>query len=344
MTAVASMDPVASFLAIRHESSLRAFADAPPPGPLGRALGFYAAEYLLRGERPESATFDAGRMLAGDLSAVRHGDAPVIFLGTNDWALLRYETPEVLAGRIGRILPRLRQRLEAVTGPVHLTVIPEKDTVLEKLFFDGRDQAGLDSAVAALFEAVARPGLTTAFDEFLPRLRARAAPEDYLYADSHLLGRDYLQIFASALAGFGLAGTIAPGSFALERASLHGDLTAKFAGGAPRRESRLVPRLRVGTSRQIGGDAHFADPLRATWQRFHTPDAPIRASVALYGDSHCSIFAGGKLTALFAQAFERCSFFWNPLALGEGACEPADFTLFQISQRFLFGTPPGGGR
>lgn len=336
-------DLLAGLAAVDTLSGLARFAAAlDRSAPFAAALG-HACDACLRA-RPagETETFRPGRFLSADLSAVRLGEVPAIFLGTNDWALLRFATEEELDRRLARIETRLAQVLSVLDMPVHLVVVPEKDALVERIFAEPVADPR-PAAVRRLLDRLQAPRLSVGYDGFAARVAGRTAVADYAYPDSHLLSRDYVQIFHHALTALGLIGQAGDLGLGLGRDLLYGDLAAKFDPPDPSPHPFLMPRFEGVPPEQTGGSASFEDPLRATAQSFARPSAPIDARVAVFGDSHGSIFAMRKLTFLFAHAFRHCAFVWDPMHLGrDPAPAEADVAILEISERFLFGGPLGG--
>jgi len=309
--------------------------------PLAAALGFYADEYIADATACDEQPFDPDALVSPDLSAARHRGRPVIFLGTNGWAPLRFADATELAGRVCPLLGPVERLAAGLRGRTQLCIVPEKDTLIEKLFFANRHQAELDGAISHLAETVRCHGVTTGFDSFLRALPPSVAPGDYAYADSHLLSRDYLRIFVDTMEAFGLSREIDLSGLSLSPGEIYADLVPKFPDLPEGPVPFLLPTSEADAAVIEDGMETLATPLGETWQRIRNPKAPIRAHVAIYGDSHSSILSARKLTWFFAQAFERTSFFWNPLRLRrEEPAEAADFTVLEISQRFVFGQKP----
>ncbi len=181
-------------------------------------------------------------------------------------------------------------------------------------------------------------GLGFIHDRFIDELPHWASEDEYNYADTHLLGRDYLCIFYEALEKFGLSKALIQDKIVLRSRRIVGDLNNKFAAPLAENEHYLLPNISVHGAELRGGSSYYEKPLGKTTQFFENTYAPFKAKVEIYGDSHSSIIDQRRLTYLFAAAFERCDFRWMPWGGGtpEEFTSDADFIVMEISQRFVF--------
>jgi hypothetical protein len=158
---------------------------------------------------------------------------------------------------------------------------------------------------------------------------------DYNYFDSHLPARDYLLSFERAVNR--LLGLPPSLSYVLEPDKTHADLFTKFGNRQFALQPAILPSVADSRCQLTGGHETFATPLGDTMQVVENPAAPYDASIALYGDSHCSLLANRKLTYLFACLFRRCVFRWDPFRFRK-PIEPdgSDFAILEIAERFMF--------
>ncbi len=323
---------------------LRAFAaELDRKHAFPAALGFFVDAFLAtREDRPATNVFVPADFLSRDLSAILYDRAPVIFMGSNRWSLLRFREQSELLSRAEGVVAPLQRRIAASQGRVHVVVVPEKDVMIDWLFRDRTVQAGLDQAVRHVLEAVRSSQVSTGFDEIVAD--SSASPSSYDYPDSHLLPEDDVSIFRNALRGLGLSKWMRDLPISFEPQDLWGDLTVKFGDARPRPTPFHAPLLTCDAISQEAGSRTFEASHAATWQRFRNRKAPIRASISIHGDSHSSIYAARKLTYLFAHTFESCIFTWDPLGLrGADLGSSTDFTVLEMSQRFLFARRRGPG-
>jgi hypothetical protein len=98
----------------------------------------------------------------------------------------------------------------------------------------------------------------------------------------------------------------------------------------------MVPALQTERLAVVAGTPSFGNPLGSTWQSISNQAPLLRGKVLVLGDSHSSILAQKRLTYLFAAAFEKCLFYWNPVGVRETP-EPsdADFVILETSLRFV---------
>lgn len=283
---------------------------------------------------PPETPFLIDNFMSSDLSGILYGKVPVIFMGTNDWAEKRFCSYESLSAAMEKWNKHLSRTLLGLSVPVYFVVVPEKDVVVRN--FSQMDlQTSVCEDVVSDFLAQfseSRSGFSF-LDGVLNPLDKRV--ENYIYYDTHLLSRDYLNIYRNITRGFSLAGLAKGLEIGFKREVLYGDLDAKLNN--PHRKLDFLHLFVDSGAQQIGGDSTFCTPLRDTFQSFKCAGAPVGGKVVICGDSHCSIYTQRKLTYLLANTFEYCDFYWDPLLMSGNISrlEDADFVVFEISERFL---------
>ena len=284
---------------------------------------------------PNEEYLDVSKFISSDLSAIMFGICPVIFLGTNDWAQKLYLSKNELNGYFDKWKQHLCRFLDKLEVPARLVIVPEKDVVIRLLSGDDGGLEVLNGAVEDMLHVFRGNSTGSTFLD-----KEYSAPEkdirDYSYYDSHLLSRDYIDIYTDVMRGFGLSGYIEEESITLSREDYVGDLASKL--NADRQVSKYLQIDYIGSGViQTGGDGSFASPLRDTFQSFNNDKAPVDAKVVIFGDSHSSIYDQRKMTYLFANTFSRCDFYWDPLRIHRPDVEiDADYVVLEISQRFLY--------
>lgn len=298
-----------------------------------KALLNYLATWV-SSSSPNKA-FEIERFISSDLSGILLGKAPVIFMGSNDWAEKRfysYESLNVLLEKWNRHLSRIVPKLMI---PVFLVVVPEKDVFVRNLS-KGESHWGSCEDVASDF--LARLSVSVAGYCFLEGALNffDKEPVNYLYYDTHLLSRDYLNIYHSIMKGLDLEKEGNSLDVRFERGMLFGDLDEKLKN--PRRKSDFLHFSIDGNVRQVSGKESFSSPLRDTFQCFKCESPLVGGKIVVCGDSHCSIYSQRKLTYLLANSFGTCDFYWDPFCMSGDVSvfHNADFVVLEISERFLF--------
>jgi len=296
-----------------------------------RALLAYVEDWLsLTAEEQE---FRFSSFISEDLSSIMLGNCPVIFLGTNEWATKRY----LSVTEVTEVLSKWNSHFQRITSdskvPVFTAIVPEKDAVLRKLL-GKRDLSNLQATIERFIGGYAENLAGYSFMQWID-YPPEPSVANYEYYDSHLLSRDYLRIYIDAMSGLGLRDKLDIQRITMKRTPAVGDLAAKLTG-EPFVESNLELLFTEGNVQRISGDETFGEPLRSTRQEFSSSNPIVDAKVAIYGDSHSSIYDKRKLTYLFANTFARCEFFWDPLCLNNKTpVEDADYVVLEIAQRFM---------
>ncbi|WP_444924269.1 hypothetical protein ACJJH9_03125 [Microbulbifer sp. DLAB2-AF] len=297
-----------------------------------KSLSFYLKAYL--DEFPEAESLES--FISEDESAILYGKCPVIFLGSNNWALKRFETIknlskklEVWSMQVNRILDKIE------TDRLSIFLIPEKDSVLR--FFGDEELDNTSIAIDLWRQKLRneRGAISYHLDPLKNVVDKRL--ENYRYYDSHLLARDYITYFFSSLEQFGLISSFRTEEFSLVPYDYYADLSSKFDHDVINPIKFLLPNFARDSVTLTSGCKNFANPLRDTFQSFHNKEAPIKAKVTIFGDSHSSIYEKRNLTYLYANTFKDCSFYWDPMAINNINLIDTDYCILEISTRFLFG-------
>ena len=312
-------------------------ADLESDDPIARAFMFLVKSWSNEVPADPDAEFDPGHYLSEDLSAAVLGKCPVIFMGTNDWAIKPYVDQSAHMSKAQIYSKRLKKLKTIFSGRrLVVSVVPEKDYVLDKQYFQTGRFAAIDSAIYFLQNVCRELEIRFIYNDYLAPLGKYESIGDFEYCDTHLPARHYIQIFAKLLRTFGLDWRDIAESFIMKEIDFYGDLSKKFGSRYFGHSRSKAPCAKNGQIRVVDGTPSFAEPLGATWQ-FLVNENPLRTGkVLVLGDSHSSILAQNRLTYLLAATFERCEFFWNPLGVREDP-QPsdADFVFMEISQRFL---------
>lgn len=319
----------------RVDIFIRFLEDLDDENPLFRALKIRGIRYSESARQKGQRSFNCHAFISPDWSAVRSGNIPEVFLGSNQWATKRYREQNYFEEREKDLVAHMRQHLIGESAVSHLIVVPEKDVVVDSMFYKSVDILPMHNSIFSFLRTCEIYGITTSFMEFTNITAASAALSDYEYYDSHLLGRDYLTISIIAMEKLGLSKYLSAADFALEVGELWGDID-RF-DPAVRSPSRFLhPHVPSRQPELVEGSATFGSPLGETRQVVHCKDAPIKASLTIFGDSHSSIVDMRKLNYLFSCMFERTEFCWDPMKVrGSSHSNSADFIIYEISQRFL---------
>ncbi|WP_156387724.1 hypothetical protein [Methylobacterium sp. Leaf399] len=301
------------------------------------AIKIKIERFIERQNLDAHSSFDPTRFLSMDLSSIIYGLSPVIFMGTNEWAIKRLLDLDSLDKKTDYYTHRVNCISERVKGRVAFIIIPEKDFVMDRIAKRRLYTDDMDHSLAKLTDAAQAKGNVFVYDNFINALPFWASEDDYAYADSHLLGRDYLSIFFETLDGLGLNSSAIRNNFVIQKARSYGDLNYKFGSALIEHEYYLIPYFLDKSQLLRSGSSSFESPLGKTVQKFMNPNATIKASIEIFGDSHSSIFDQFRLTYLFASIFEKCSFHWVPWGgIPEEFSSDADFVIMEMSQRFVY--------
>jgi hypothetical protein len=224
---------------------------------------------------------------------------------------------------------------------VVLSIIPEKDYVIEKYFLKTVRFQLVDEAMSYLARLCSEMEIPMLFNEYLAPLSAYETEADFSYFDTHLPGKHYIQIFSQFLGQLGYRWQDISGAFTMHNnpvcGDTHwGDLQTRFGDVDTQPPMPMLPALKAEQHAVIAGTPSFGDPLGSTWQSIANETPLLRGKVLVLGDSHSSILAQKRLTYLCAATFEECLFYWNPVGIRETpAPTDADFVILETSLRFV---------
>lgn len=332
-------DLFVDFFSLKTPAQLKTFlADLDTRSEMEIALLYFAQTWFEDPLFEELPTFRPENFLSPDLSSIVFGKCPVIFLGTNNWALKPYYPKSDFRRIMENFYYHLRKMRENLRNiPITMIMVPEKDFVIDRLFQNSGRYGVLKELASEMVEKAATFGIQMIFDEPLHRMEEFQSLQEFRFPDSHLLGRNYIQTFALAIQNLGLHWAELKPRISMRQSNEYGDLDAKLSGGNARPHATQLPLYIDEAIVLRDGEPTYCDPLRETWQHLTNSNAQIAANVLILGDSHSSIVGQKRLTYLAAGAFEECKFFWNPAGLhGEPTNYKADYVILEISQRFLF--------
>lgn len=297
----------------------------------------YGLHWLNTMNLPSGTNFNPTAFLAKDLSAIYYGYAPVIFLGSNEWAIKASKDIEFLSEKLRHFRERIRHLVARTDAKICFVVIPEKDYVIDYLAGRYQKIGPMRAAMRCLATECKDAGQGFIFDEFLGKLPDWASHDEYIYPDSHLLTRDYFLILKIIMEKFNINPTEMSGRGLFELGIHFGDLAHKFDPEIADTHYAIKPNKHFSRAVLIDGSQTFESPLGSTYQKFVNYSAPIDARVSIFGDSHSSIFAEKRLAFMASSIFRETNFYWKPWSVDpDDSKTDADFLIMEISQRFLF--------
>ena len=281
--------------------------------PESAALLYYISTWDAFAQSNDNDVFSPTSHLSEDRSAVKYGNAPVVFEGSNFWARKPYLTNTALARQL-EDLENLVVQIRASNPHARMTLllVPEKDHVISR-FLRKEDRFNcIERAVEKLSGRLALKGLPVIFTQPFLEIDRYLNLADFEFFDSHLPSRYYVIVFGFVLESIGIPWTFIKDHVGLKQLPEFGDLSIKFSDRQPSHVLAFQPDVHEVMAHQVAGTASFGDPLGETLQEFHNEKAIVDQSVCILGDSHSSIFSQRKLTYLFASTFKDTHFEWNP--------------------------------
>ena len=326
------------FFSLSSVRELRRFSDSLADGsPVDLAFAFLIGSWTWHKETDPDAAFSPRLAITEDLSAGMLGERPIIFMGTNYWAAKPYLSLEYHIEKVTSYANHLKRMREIFRkNRVVLSIVPEKDYVIDKHFLQtGRFQV-VDEAMSHLARLCSDMEIPMLFNEYLAPLREYETEADFSYFDTHLPGKHYIQIFSRFLRQCGHSWQDIVGCFTMLDNPGYGDLRAKFGDLATVPPLPKLPALKAERLAIVAGTPSFGEPLGSTWQSISNETPLLPGKTLVLGDSHSSILAQRHLTYLCAAAFEKCLFYWNPVGVRETP-EPtdADVVILETSLRFV---------
>ena len=326
------------FFSLSSVRELRRFSDSlADDSPVDLAFAFLIGSWTWHKETDPDAAFSPRLAITEDLSAGMLGERPIIFMGTNHWAAKPYLSLEYHIEKVTSYANHLKRIREIFRkNRVILSIVPEKDYVIDKHFLQtGRFQV-VDEAMSYLAQLCSDIEIPMLFNEYLAPLREYETEADFSYFDTHLPGKHYVQIFSQILGQCGHSWQDIVGCFTMLDNQGYGDLRPKFADLATFPPLPKLPALKAERLAIVAGTPSFGETLGSTWQSISNETPLLPGKALVLGDSHSSILAQRHLTYLCAAAFEKCLFYWNPVGVRETP-EPtdADFVILETSLRFV---------
>ena len=305
--------------------------------PVDLAFAFLLGLWIRLQKFDPDSPFSPQRVVTEDLSACMLGERPIIFMGTNYWAAKPCLSLKCHIEKVTLYANHLKCMRDVFRkNKVVLSIIPEKDYVIEKHFLKtGRFQL-VDEAMSHLARLCSDMEIPMLFNEYLAPLSAYETEADFSYFDTHLPGKHYIQIFSQFLGQLGYRWEDISGAFTMRNNTDWGDLHARFGDVATQPPMPMLPALKAERHAVVAGTPSFGDPLGSTWQSISNETPLLPGKLLVLGDSHSSILAQKRLTYLCAATFEKCLFYWNPVGIRETpATTDADFVILETSLRFV---------
>jgi hypothetical protein len=305
--------------------------------PFSNAMSYLCRSCMQKLDHEGEKNFNPAQFLSDDMSAAIIGKWPVVFMGTNSWAMKPYMDLDVHLVKMNQIYNRINEiRLLFPDKDISCVIVPEKDYVLDTHFNNDYKFKEIDELILTLDKFCVNIGINFHFSDYLISLKKYEKKEDFEYPDTHLPARHYVQIYSKILKGIGINWPDISSNFTMKDLTVYGDLLTKFTSLDFGPRVTKSPSVNNENLAVQAGTATFGDPLGSTWQSIKNFNPLISGKVLILGDSHSSILDQHRLTYLFAATFETCDFFWNPLGIRGNIEETdADYIVIEISQRFL---------
>ncbi|TCL87914.1 hypothetical protein C8J38_1293 [Rhizobium sp. PP-WC-2G-219] len=286
---------------------------------------------------PDESAFTPQAYVAQDLSAAIYRDCPCIFMGTNQWAVKASQSADELSDSYAAFYNRVCYiRDHYPNSKVIVTIVPEKDYLIDRLFFRTGTYDGIDHQLNILAEKLTHINATLSFFDPLTDMEQYQSLGDFIYPDSHLPARNYLQILAYQLTYLGINWSEVESSVKLYMREEYCDLSEKFLGMHNAPYNLLSPNFANADVKLIGGNETFQVPLGDTKQAFVNSNPILDDSVLILGDSHSSIFSSRKMTYSWACIARETEFYWNPCGVrSDGPPTQHGIVVMEISLRFV---------
>jgi hypothetical protein len=259
-------------------------------------------------------------------------------MGTNQWAEKPYVDPQENDKAMIRFISNMK-RLREVYNKQRLVVVvaPEKDYVINYMFYGHNRYGGIDESLEYLKAELAKVDIKLVFNCSLKGLNKYINLNDFEYFDSHLTGANYIQIFCRICEAFDLNHNEIHSQMTMTDDEVYGDLRGKFSDYPLASRRTFRPYYPYAITSLTDGINSFGSPLGKTWQRLVNDNPLVEGDVLILGDSHSSIYNERRLTYLASGVFCRTDFFWNPCGVRKEVPETAaNYAILEISCRFLF--------
>jgi hypothetical protein len=287
---------------------------------------------------------------SADQSALLGRDGQIFLIGGSNRLLAEYvrddrdPIPDDHARAWLALMRRRRAGLSALGARYVQAIFPDKLTVLPDCFPDPLRTPG--AVLRRIEDGLAQdPELAASYVSARHALDAqpdRAAT--LLKTDSHFSALGCWVVFRAVLDHLGLDAGRVP-AFDVVRAGT-GDLATRFFG---------IPLLDIRREADLNCvDAAFrararrtfhrseADRVTGTAQSWHNPEAPIDASILVFGNSYCGLADGhqGQMSWWFARWFRTYHFVWHA-RMSPGLVEKLrpDIVFCHTVERFLVEVP-----
>jgi len=305
--------------------------------PVDLAFAFLLESWIRLQKVDPDSPFSPLRVVTEDLSAGMLGERPIIFMGTNYWAAKPYLSLDHHLDKVTMYAKHLQSMREIFRrNKLVLSIVPEKDYVIDKHFLQTGRFQWVDEALSHLARLCSDLEIPLLFNEYVTPLREYETESDFSYFDTHLPGKHYIQIFSHFLGQVGYRWHDISGAFTMRNNTDWGDLQTRFGDVATQPQLPMVPALQTERLAVVAGTPSFGNPLGSTWQSISNETPLLRGKVLVLGDSHSSILAQKRLTYLCASTFEECLFYWNPVGIRETpAPTDAEFVILETSLRFI---------
>jgi hypothetical protein len=301
--------------------------------PLMKVLFEYA---LLWKRLPQKflENFSIENFVSDDYSSIFLGESPVIFLGTNNWAIKKYMTQELLEASHSNKLLHLQNFSNALRNTnVYTAIVPEKDHLIYRFENNNSKFLLFEESILNFNKSIRLLGINPLY---LLSNSSKITQNDFYYPDSHPPQSMYLDFFKSIIANFEIDLEAVNARFKISPEFFYGDLAAKFDSFLLNPYLSLAHVSSCNTVEQVSGDKTFIEPLGSIHQTFINASPISSDSVLLLGDSHCSIYDQKRLTYFFANTFRHVCFRWKPFSLGDNSnCLGYDRVVLVSSERFI---------
>jgi hypothetical protein len=331
--------PWAAFFSLETIGELQFFREnLSLDGPEHRAFARYIDSWDVWDEANGSAPFDPLAYVSKDLSCAMLYGCPCVFMGSNTWAVSVESDPGLYINKMSQLATRICAiRLANPNAIMSVSVIPEKDYIVERMFKSEDRNFALDEPMQMLRTALASCDIRMIFDEYLDGLSAYQTIDNYAYPDSHLPSENYIQVLARQLAHADIPFAQVHERLMLQPMNEYCDLVDKLSLGIENPIPFRLPNISGPEPELIAGTQSFATPLGETKQVFSQAMPIDSRKVLILGDSHSSVYTKRKLTYLNAHIFGGTDFHWNPCGIRAVVGEvPHEIITMEISQRFLF--------
>ena len=284
-----------------------------------------------------SETFVPERFISEDLTVAIYGQSPVVFLGTNNWAINRLHSNELFEARIDFYKNRVERVMTQGQRKYCFLFVPEKDFLMDKIAGNFDRTQIVDAGMAGFKRFCTEAGASFVFDDFLKTYPDWVSVDDYKYYDSHLLGRDYVAIVRKILTGFVLNVELPQAFFSIVSGLGYGygDFKNRLLDGRKSDPRYMLPQINKHGAILTAGNTDLESPLGKNHQIFKNDTYIVNAKIAIFGDSHSSISAQRRLTYLLSSIFRVCEFTWKPWG-GADFETDADYVLMEMAQRFMY--------